>query len=169
MHMKQVTRVLFVDFDGCLHPLSTGVASGESSLSTPHFGWLPALTELLHGHEDVAIVIHSTWRYMYDVEELRELLGSLGSRVVGVTPRGPRFDSILWWVYLSRCKNYRIIDDDAGEFPDPPPPELILCCPLTGVSAPPVRASLKRWLDEAQPQVREGDEGKATPPAGHGG
>lgn len=157
MDMKQVTRVLFVDFDGCLHPLSTGVASSESPLHTPHFGWLPALAELLHGHEDVAIVVHSTWRYMYDVEELRGLLGSLGTRVVGVTPRGPRFDSVLWWVNLSRCESYRILDDDAGEFPDPPPPELILCCPLTGVTAPAVHAALKRWLDEAQPSGRKED------------
>lgn len=146
--MSQATRVLFVDFDGCLHPLSTGLTSGGAPVKTPHFGWLPALAEALRGHDDVGLVVHSTWRYEYDVDELRGLLGSLGQRVIGATPRGPRLDSILWWTNLSQCTDYRILDDDASEFPSPPPPQLILCCPSTGVAAPAVLAALKKWLDE---------------------
>lgn len=47
-----------------------------------------------------------------------------------------------------RFADHRILDDDAGEFPSPAPPELILCNPATGVAAPGVLAALRNWLEE---------------------
>jgi hypothetical protein len=46
--------------------------------------------------------------------------------------------------------DYRILDDAPTEFPDPVPPELILCNPATGVSAPEVLHALSRCLGEAK-------------------
>lgn len=124
-------RVIFIDFDGVLHPSEQAEAPRLT-----HFCWLPALEGVLRLHADVRIVAHSTWRYSYDDDELRMLLGPLGNRVVGTTGRGPRFDSIRGWLYANKaCKSYRILDDDANEFPVPRPEELILCDPSTGVAA----------------------------------
>lgn len=144
-------RVLFADFDGVLHPttLAADIEEGEVVVGTGLFGWLPALVSVLKPHPAVSVVVHSTWRYTHDVEELRLLLGELGPRVLGTTPRGPRFESIEWWLHLNpRFSSYRILDDDAREFPTPAPPELILCDPRTGVAAPEVLAALREWLEE---------------------
>jgi len=102
---------------------------------------------MLRPHPDVHVVAHSTWRYTHDVDELRLLLGVLGPRLVGATPTGPRYDSILWWLNQNpRYSSYRILDDDPREFPDPLPAELVLCDPRSGVSAPDVQAALKDCL-----------------------
>ena len=62
---------------------------------------------------------------------------------------GPRLDSILWWLHMNpQFGSYRILDDDVREFPTPPPPELILCDPKTGVAAPAVLAAIRQWLEE---------------------
>jgi hypothetical protein len=143
-------RALFLDFDGVLSPLSVeGTADASEVVHTPLFGWLPVLAAALKPYPDVVIVVHSTWRYTHDLDELRELLGSLGARVGGATPLGPRYESILWWLHLNPSfTDYRILDDDAKEFPNPPPAELILCNPTTGVAGPRVLASLQTWLEK---------------------
>lgn len=135
-------RVLFIDFDGVLHPSEQADASRLT-----HFCWLSVLVDALRSHSDVRIVVHSTWRYMYDDDELRMLLGPLGNQVVGSTGHGPRFESIRGWLYANKaCKSYRILDDDATDFPVPPPDELVLCNPSTGVAAQDVRIALSTWL-----------------------
>ena len=148
-HNSPGTRVLFLDFDGVLHSMAVkgNNPSKGPVIGTGLFDWLPSLADALGGHEDVDIVVHSTWRYAYSLDELREMLGSLKNRVVGATPRGPRLESILWWLSLSPTyTDYRILDDDPKEFPDPQPTELILCNPLTGVAAPEVLETLRVWL-----------------------
>ena len=88
---SQTTRVLFLDFDGVLHPTTEDLDDDSGRcLATPFFGWLPHLARALEWFLDVRIVVHSTWRYTQDVDELRELLGPLRVRFLGATPRGPR-------------------------------------------------------------------------------
>lgn len=136
-------RLLSLDFDGVLHPGS------QIATRLNVFCWLPDLLALLGPHKDVDVLVHSSWRYEYDDSELRELLGPLGPRFVGAAPLGPRYESITWW--LSRnptyAGDYRILDDDLAEFPDPPPAELVWCPPSAGVTALEVRAALKLWLE----------------------
>lgn len=136
-------RLLSLDFDGVLMPTLVG----NQVIKTPQFGWVRELAELLAPHPEVVLLVHSTWRYTHDLAELRELLGPLGVRVVGSTPRGPRYESILWWLHLNpKFTDYRILDDEAHEFPVPPPAELILCDPSSGVSASAVALALRQWL-----------------------
>lgn len=143
-------RVLLCDFDGVLHPtLGRGDApAGGPLVATPHFGWIPALAGALRGHDDVALVVHSTWRHDYD-DELREVLGVLGSRLIGATSRSlQRYESILaWLVEYPVYASYRILDDDPSEFPVPLPAELILRDPASGVAAPAVLKALRAWVD----------------------
>lgn len=150
-------RVLFVDFDGVLHPTTHAVALTAQAVDAVHFGWVPLLDQVLSGHADVVIVVHSTWRHEYNLDELREVLGVLGHRVVGATQSNlSRYESIVFWLEQSPSHNdYRILDDDPSEFPDPPPPELILCNPSTGASAPSVQRAIADWL--RAPAKRKGE------------
>jgi hypothetical protein len=137
-------RLLSLDFDGVLHP----TMQADTVVHTAHFGWLPPLVRLLAPHPDVRVLVHSTWRSTHDEDELRLLLGALGERVVGAAPPGPRYQSVLEWLRLHpEVSSFRILDDEAADFGSPPPAELILCEPTTGVSAPAVLAALREWLD----------------------
>lgn len=139
-------RVLFLDFDGVLHPTLAQDARDER-IETGLFGWLPTLAKLLRPHPEVVIVVHSTWRYTHNDEELRELLEGISDRVVGSTPPGPRYESIQAWLSMHRSMtDYRILDDETLEFPDPLPAELVVCDPRMGVTAPGVQAALRQWL-----------------------
>jgi len=139
-------RVLFIDFDGVLHP-GPGAKGIAQSLSTGAFGWLPALVEILQPHTDVAVVVHSSWRAVYNEEELKDILSDLGSRVLGATPIGARYESILRWLAdRPEFTSVRILDDDVTEFPKPLPEELIVCDPNCGVMDAKVMAALREWL-----------------------
>ena len=134
-------RILFIDFDGVLHP-GPNVAT-----SLTHFCWVPVLTRLLAPWADVEIVIHSTWRHQYELSELREMLGMLGRRVIAVTSGAHRWSSIQEWVALNpRTTSYRVLDDEPDEFPRPAPNELVICQPDLGVAEPEVQARLRTWL-----------------------
>lgn len=141
-------RVLFLDFDGVLHPaLDEDEVLPPGLVPCTHFGWLPHLEQLLRPHPDVRVVVHSSWRYTHNAEELALLLGPLGKRFVGATPRAPRWESVNWFLHLNKqVKDFRILDDGASQFPNPPPPQLVLCDPHHGVSDPLVLQRLGRWL-----------------------
>lgn len=134
-------RVLFLDFDGVLH------AGPNVETATAHWCWLPVLAQLLARHEDVRIVVHSTWRYDYNVEELRELLGRLGERVIDATDAGGRLESIEQWLgEHPEVTAFRILDDAEREFYRLPE-ELILCDPAQGITDPGARGQLLAWLE----------------------
>jgi len=50
-------------------------------------------------------------------------------------------------------QSYRILDDEAKEFPDPPPAQLLLCHPDTGIYEWRVRRELRAWLHSVQAPV----------------
>ena len=137
---------MFLDVDDVLHPYP------------PHSGlqrmcWVTHIAELVLPHPDVRVVIHSSWRYDYSVELLRQLLGELGPGLLGVTPLGQRYESITKFLSKNEAiSDYRILDDMADEFPrDPVRAELILCAGRTGASAPRIRTELRNWLAATQP------------------
>lgn len=130
---------LFTDIDGVFHRAGDGLEEVG-----PHFLWLPLLSEALIGHQDVVVVVHSTWRYQYTLAELRELLAGLGVQTIAAAPRGPRADAIRWFLQMNPgFKEHRILDDEQDEF-RPPPEELLLCDPKLGLTTPGVLGSLRR-------------------------
>jgi hypothetical protein len=142
----QGRRVLFIDFDGVLHP-DPALDCAALSSSVGHFGWLAALVEILKPHPDVAVVVHSSWREVYNEPELKDILSELGSRVLGATPIGARYESILRWLAdRPEFTSVRILDDDISEFPSPIPDELIVCDPNHGVTDGSVKVALRDWL-----------------------
>lgn len=70
---------IFLDFDGVLHTM------GNTGYKPFHqLGLLER--ELSTVTCDFQIVVSSSWRFHYSVEELRGQLGALSGRVTGVTP-----------------------------------------------------------------------------------
>ena len=51
-----------------------------------------------------------------------------------------------WLARHPTVSSYIILDDSPLAFGDPPPPELILCDPRTGLSEPRVQAQIREWL-----------------------
>ena len=134
--------LLFLDFDGVLHPgsVQAGDAFSRGSL-------LDRALDGLH----VEIVISSSWRFHMSRENLlvrlpqsvaRRVVGTTGAAIVG---RWARYQEILAWVDRHRCgAEWRALDDANYEFPDPCP-ELIACSPRRGFG-PKEAEILREWL-----------------------
>lgn len=141
-------RVLFLDFDGCTHP--AGILGHQTHYSVPEglFQWMPILINLLQPLQDVLLVVHSPWRHTHHVDAIGDVLGDLGSRYLGVTPPPlAQWESITRWLSQNSASTWRILSVAPSEFPDPPPSELIVCHPATGLSAEYVQNQLKDWLE----------------------
>lgn len=102
--------VLMLDIDGVLHRAQTGT-----------FSKLPLLEEWLRKHRDVEIVIVSSWREAWSIDELRGFFSpDLQPRVLGTTPRvlgALREDEILACVESYQIEQWVAVDDLAYEFP----------------------------------------------------
>lgn len=136
------TRLLFLDFDGVLHPTSA-TPSGR-------FACTPILAEAL---ADAAceIVISSSWRHHHELTDLVTLLPSfLGNLVVGSTGEASigkhaRFMEIQAYLRdFAPGATWRALDDSLFEFP-PRCPELIACDPNFGFTFREA-GRLRRWL-----------------------
>lgn len=72
--------ILFLDFDGVLHPC------GDAYRAATLFARLPALEALLREYPDVRIVVSSSWR-TDGLEALRAMFSDdIGARIIGLTP-----------------------------------------------------------------------------------
>ena len=145
-----IVRIIFLDFDGVLHPaalavVGPGVTLDELVRRNNLFRWTALLADLLEQHPEVGIVVHSSWRTLSRDFELRELLGTLGPHFMGSAPPGQRWEAIKWVLDDNAVADYRILDDAGEEFPADLP-ELILCHPERGISDANVRAKLTKWL-----------------------
>lgn len=139
--LRNMKRLLFLDFDGVLHPVAS-----KPSQCLP-FEWLPELTALLSEAPDVEIAVHSSWAERYSLEELREFLGPLGCRLIGAVNPGPKASSIILFLRSNKdAVDWLVIDDEADEFPRSFPGTVVICDGERGVSDPAVRAQIRRWL-----------------------
>jgi HAD domain in Swiss Army Knife RNA repair proteins len=142
-------RVLFIDFDGVLHPSPEHGSLGPSALymQVGPLGWLPLLCGALREHGDVEVVVHSSWRDVFSVEELSEMLSDLGERRIAVAPPGARHSAIEAWLRAEgEGIEYLVLDDDASEFPHPAPSWLVICNPKSGISGEGILGRLQFWL-----------------------
>ena len=149
--------MIFLDFDGVLHPLHA--INGAKPPLQPHeilqawpatFQHLNILKELLHDHLDVAVVVSSSWRMFLSDEQLAELLapiahwygGSIGS------PYLARDVAIRAWLKLNDIQEFAVLDDKVEYFPDAANawPSLILCDSDSGLADTHVQRQLRAWL-----------------------
>lgn len=78
MQSEEADWVLFLDFDGVLHPATPG--------SEP-LCRLELLLPLFAEFPNAGIVISSSWRSVYPIGILREFLGTLQGNLLGITPK----------------------------------------------------------------------------------
>ena len=71
--------IMFVDFDGVTHP--------EPGYERDYFCHLPLIEDVLREYPEIDVVISSSWRVNYAIDELRDFFSpDIALRVVGVTP-----------------------------------------------------------------------------------
>jgi HAD domain in Swiss Army Knife RNA repair proteins len=140
-------RILFLDFDGVLHP------SSATSHSDGWFCWLPTLFSLLDGHADIRVVVHSSWRYEYTDPELKKLLGPAGQWFAGSAPRLRRELAIQAVLQANKeaLTSYLVIDDDEKEFAGSSL-AVVFCGSSVGISDARVQESIAGWLVRTAPK-----------------
>jgi hypothetical protein len=142
------SRLVFVDFDGVLHP-----AGGEPGQALP-FCWVPYLSDELAAHPDVALVVHSSWGERFALDELREFLSPLGERVIAWVGNGPKAQAIQAFMRAQpQVRHWLVIDDDAAQFGEEFAGSLLICDPRTGISNSDTQGCLRAWLWATRPDL----------------
>lgn len=134
--------ILFLDFDGVLHPFPMGPNDSHLSATSP-------LWKVLDIVPDASVVIISTWRERYSFAELVRLLMAHGgerfaSRFIGVTPimesatdyvPGIRQREIESWLIDNAAEQEPyVILDDIQEYFDSTCKNLYLVDGVTGLT-----------------------------------
>ena len=122
--------ILFLDFDGVLHP--------NGCWRDRHFEYLPNLEQVLRDLPAVQVVISSTWRHAESLDQLRSRFSpDVRHRIVGVTPswrdlggthqaaRQRECEAWLASQLASRATAWLAVDDTAAYF-DPGCQQLFL-------------------------------------------
>lgn len=187
---SRCSSVLCLDFDGVLHRASDAIHLPPSSSNGPlllvqlkaqkRLVWLDLLTDLLEDRQDVAVLVHSTWRRRFDQSTLAHLLGPLHDRVlqppgfaVDLLAPAPAFirQSLDWMndarreahltdLTLSECV---VLDDRPEFFADDAEvaSRLLLTDPEVGLSSTAVRRALGAALDATWRAVADASDESA--------
>ena len=135
-------KVLFLDFDGVLHPTTHGSAL---------LSQLPLLESALEGR-DYTMVISSSWRFHLEMEDLKKHFSSaVQNKIIGITGEAyigayARFHEINAYAMQHGIANWRALDDSYWEFPQDCS-QLIRCNPNSGLTQREVKV-LSEWLSE---------------------
>jgi len=168
MH-KKPDPVLFLDFDGVLHPDSVylehrrPVVRGGGSL----FMWAPHLLNALAPHPQVQIVLSTSWVRVLGFGRARKALPEqLRTRVIGATwhsrmgksefggfrlptswwDDATRYQQIAGYVARARLTRWVAIDDNCEGWPAELADQLILTDSNRGISDPAALAKLRERL-----------------------
>ncbi|WP_409482573.1 HAD domain-containing protein [Noviherbaspirillum sp. ST 5-3] len=82
--------ILFLDFDGVLHPETIGALAPGTVRSAGDFSHLHHFEKVMREYAQVEIVISSAWRETNSLETLRGYFApDIAARIIGVTPVMP--------------------------------------------------------------------------------
>lgn len=160
--------ILFVDFDGVLHPSRVYFSQHGPELAGDGllFMWAEPLAELLAEHPHVQIVLSTNWVRHLPFEQVRDFLPvRLRRRVTGSTwhcilhdPNysrnlpmtywhdSSRYQQVRRWVRLHRLRKWVALDDDVEGWDESDRARLVQTDPETGLSDSAVVARLSDWL-----------------------
>ena len=130
--MNQTPILLFLDFDGVLHPLFSSIDK--------HFTNLKLFEESIRQYNNINIVISSSWRHHHTMDEMlaffavdiqRRIIDS--TRHVEISRSTNRYEEIIDYLkHTNQTQCFWIaIDDSRNEFPKDLP-NLVLCNPNKG-------------------------------------
>ncbi len=96
-------QVLFLDFDGVMHP--------EFCHESKHFVHLETFEAVMRAAPQVELVISSTWRYKRSLEQLKALFSDdMAVRIVGATPPYAQLndvpDVLVGYEREAECRNW---------------------------------------------------------------
>jgi hypothetical protein len=137
MNTSPRRTVLFLDFDGVLHPCG-GVAAGVRFSRRPMFETLLQEPDLRH----VEIVISSTWREAYPLRKLIAMFSKdIQPRIIGATPtlddvaaRHLRYREIRSWLNAHpEIVHWAALDDAVDDFPNDKRANVIFTNPAIGL------------------------------------
>ncbi len=147
--------ILFLDFDGVLHPEGEGhILNGGTD-----FCFLPRLEALLREFPHVRIVISSSWREQLRYETLlKPFSNDIRARILGATPHSgfglplpyrQREGEILAWLQIHHAVNepWIAVDDAYWQF-DHCKDHLVACDSFTGFDEK-ASADLRKRLEGA--------------------
>lgn len=153
--------ILFLDYDGCLHPDGVFISSGKPTSRTPGaqlFEHAELLSELLAPYPHLQIVLSTSWVRKLDFNRAKGYLPSLlQERVIGSTYEFctdicswhelTKFDQILRYVCRNAIKSWLALDDDYHGWPEAC--EMHLICPdrHLGLGEPRTWEQLKTKLE----------------------
>lgn len=164
-----MTRLLFLDYDGVLHPDAVYRTRRGIELRAKGrlFMWAPLLIEALADHQDVRIVLSTSWARNRAFQAARKALPvGLHHQVIGATwhsamgrsstdciawDRQTRYQQIA--AYLSRRAepvSWLAIDDDVQGWATTDRERLILTDPTYGLAGTAVMDELIRKLEAAR-------------------
>lgn len=160
--------ILFLDFDGVMHPARAFMGehgpelAGDGSL----FMWSEPLTKVLAGYPHVQIVLSTSWvRHLPLAQVLDFLPVSLRRRVVGSTwhciqhdadfsrnlpltywQDASRYQQIRRWINVRHVRRWVAIDDDVDGWEHTDRARLVHTQGETGLSDPAVLSNLTELL-----------------------
>jgi len=156
-------QILYVDFDGPLHPAAVyrTAKRGIHLRGYPEhslFQSAGVLVELLAPHPDVKIILSTSWvRAVGFSESKKRLPPELQQRVIGATWHSEmrqdewdqlsRFSQIIGHVSRHRLTRWLAIDDDTHGWPDISYDRLVACNEHRGLSDPATQEDLRRKLE----------------------
>jgi hypothetical protein len=109
----KMSRVIFLDIDGVLAPISTWDRYGDLDRAC-----MEALNDLV-AHTGAHVVVSSTWRHGKTVAQLQQMfaaggfLGRVVDKTPGDIPAATRGEEIAAWLAQHDVDGYVIIDDHA--------------------------------------------------------
>lgn len=151
--------ILFLDYDGVLHPDATYREKGRPVLRSEGtlFMWSPCLVDALEPHPEVEIVISSSWCRVFGYSRAREFLPpSLQQRVIGGTwhsgmarsefggfrmpvtwwDSATRYEQIIRYVRRARLERWLALDDNDHGWAEEDAERLVLTNSKLGISDP---------------------------------
>lgn len=148
--------VLYLDFDGVLHPDEVYRLRGKIVLKCDGmnlFEWAPLLVEQLEPYPDLRIVLSTSWVRVLSFNKARAWLPeALQHRVIGATWHREMDQN--WWQLLSRYQQVSLharrhkvarwlaIDDDVEDWPEAHRGTLVATDGMLGIAAPDTRVLL---------------------------
>jgi len=169
-----MTSVLFLDFDGCLHPDDVRRVNGSPVLMTEGgqlFQHVHLLADTLEPYPTLSIVLSTRWVPVFGFEEaMARLPAGLRSRVVGTIyeyckdrwewSELSRFDQIMRYVEGKGIGPWLALEDDNHCWPEAFQKRLVCPNPRLGLGEPRVQAALVDKLARLHYEVSRTINGK---------